>query len=855
MTDKKTPTKRKPAAKKTKATTRKKVAKKTAKKNVAKKKVVKKKTIARKTAAKKKPATKKSSVKKKAPPAKRKKRKAKKRTTKKKTLIKRFFIYGVLPLFIITSVVFGAWLYHINKEIVAHFDGKRWDIPAQIYSEPRYIDTDVNLSYKQMLWLLDQLGYRKVTKVYTSGQYSKINNSTLRIATRQFNYWHEPISAETVTINFARKRISSVSEPFWLEPLRIGTLSPGATENRILMSLDDQPYLLERALLLAEDEGFYKHHGISLRGIAGAIAVNIKARGLKRGGSTITQQLVKNLYLSNERTLKRKLREVCMSILLDAQYDKKNILKAYYNEVFLGQSGSHAIHGFAIGSYYYFGKPINELELHQTALLVALIKGPTYYNPRRKTERIVDRRNWVIDRLAQAGEISQEKAEEVKKRDLGVTDTPRIGGNRFPAFNQLVRREFSDTFLNRIGSKEGLHVITTLDPLLQLMLEKQIKAHAENTNNKLEVASVVGDVETGAIRAIVGSKTPQFEGFNRALDANRPIGSLIKPIVSLQAMLMPDQFNVLTPLHDELTPELKAQLKQWRPQNYDKRAHGNAPEHLVPLQDALAKSYNVATVDLGMRIGLKKIVKLIRRLGYEGDVNAYPSLLLGTIEMSPREVLELYQALASGRDQQNFVITAVYSEDDKHKYYQPARPGPRFINEDTQYLMRYLGRQVLEQGTAQKAMNYLQGGVAGKTGTTGGGRDLWFAGWDNQHVAVFWSGLDNNKPTGKTSSHVVPLWAKFMRDKGVVPLSGNLPENIEWVWLNESADALSDPTCYGAKYIPILKHIAQRLPQDCFGMNALDESYSDEDRYEKDSNETKSSSKEKAKKWRIWDLF
>ncbi len=401
-------------------------------------------------------------------------------------------------------------------------------------------------------------------------------------------------------------------------------------------------------LQAVEDRQFKHHHGVALRGIARALVANIKAGRAVQGGSTLTQQLVKNYFLSNERTLARKINEAIMAVLLELHYEKAEILEAYINEMFLGQQGKHAIHGFGRASEFYFDRPLQDLEPQQIALLVGMVRGASFYNPRRNPQRALQRRDQVLDIFGTTGLMGAAELEKAKSSPLGVTAQPRSGSSLYPAFLDLVRRQLRRDYRAEDLSNEGLKIFTTLAPSDQEYAQQAVSKGLLDLQQRglpqdLQAALVLADVSSGEVRALVGDRVSQRSGFNRALDARRQIGSVIKPLVYLAALEHSGDYNLLTPVMDEPVSLRQPDGSLWSPANYDKKSHGE-----LPLMDALVNSYNQATVKVGLNVGVANIIRKIKQLGVEADVPPVPATLLGAVELTPIEVTQIFQSLAAG---------------------------------------------------------------------------------------------------------------------------------------------------------------------------------------------------------------
>ena len=701
-------------------------------------------------------------------------------------------ILSVAP-FVIASLV--AYVGYQDRVIRDQFEGKRWALPARVYASATEIFVGARFDAEGFEWLLVQLKYRKDPALASPGTFSRIGDEVI-FRTRDFNFWDKPEQGRELRAQFQEGQIILLEEmdssaPIALlrmEPIQIGSFYPARHEDRVLIKLDQAPDVLLKALFASEDHSFYEHHGVSLRGILRAVWVNLRAGGIVQGGSTLTQQLVKNFYLTSERTWWRKVNEIVMSVILDWRYSKDEILEAYLNEFYLGQDGGRAIHGFGLASQYYFARPIEVLELHHTALLVSLVRGPSYYDPYRYPDRVLKRRDLILDEMVDQGFIESDAAEEAKRHPLDVVVDPHQPGGRYPAFMDLVRRQLQKEYRPEDLTSEGLHIYTTLDVYVQRQLED---AMANNLalleknpkSRQLETAAIMTRRSTGEIAAMSGSRHPETTGFNRALDALRQIGSLFKPVVYLTALEHSDRYTLTTPLQD--TPiEIKTPGSVWEPKNYDGKIHGT-----IPLFSALAHSYNLATVRLGMDLGLSKTAQTLRDLGIERKIDMVPSMLLGTASLSPFEVTQMYQTLASdGFLTPLRAIQAVVSPEGKvlQRYGLDVR---QTVDPQAVFLVNAALKEVLRSGTAKPAYNYLPKDqvAAGKTGTTNDMRDSWFAGYTGDYLGVVWVGRDDNQPAGLTGAEgALKVWASTMKRVSHESLDLEKPDHVNLIWVDGS---------------------------------------------------------------------
>lgn len=730
----------------------------------------------------------------------------------------------LLRLSLVGLVIFGGWLVYLDATVRAKFEGKRWAIPAKVYARPLEIFDGKPLTLAGLQSELEELGYRRGSRLDGPGSYV-LRNGWVELHTRGFKYPDgvEPPTAvsfridDGVVLDFTARSAETYAAR--LDPLLIGGIFPAHREDRILVKLDEVPELLTKTLLSVEDRHFYEHHGIAPLSIARALWANIRAGRVVQGGSTLTQQLVKNFYLTNERSLMRKANEALMALLLDAHYHKDEILEAYLNEVFLGQSGARAIHGFGMASQFYFGQPLRELSPERIAMLVSIVKGASYYNPRRYPERVLGRRNWVLDRMAAEGLISEANAIHYKGRPLGVIERPSYSDARYPAFMDLIKEQLVREYQEEDLQSEGLRIFTTLDPIVQAQAEKSLRdgikgLEAGQRGMDLQGAVVVTSTVSGDVVALVGGKETEFAGFNRALHAVRPIGSLVKPAVYLAALMQPERYNLMSPLQDQPFMIRLEDGQTWQPKNYDGQVYGE-----VRLHEALARSLNLAVVRLGLDVQLPKVVDTLQRLGIERPIRPYPSLLLGSLSLSPLEVARMYQTIASsGFNTPLRAIHAVTTAEGDLLSRYPFET-EQVIPHDAIHLLQYAMQEIMREGTGRSLYNRVPESlaVAGKTGTTNDQRDSWFAGFTGDHLAVVWIGRDDNGPTRLTgASGALRIWADLM---GSLPEHGFTmakPDNVEYLWVDGRTGLLSEEHCEGSRYMPFIQGSAPtRYTPDC----------------------------------------
>jgi penicillin-binding protein 1B len=730
---------------------------------------------------------------------------------------------GAIAAGSVAILAFAIWLLALDREVRQRFAGARWALPAQVYASPTLLYPGLNLGRKAFLRELERLGYRPVPLLGGPGTYTT-KPGKVTVHTRPFRFWDGPQAPARVEIDFGERQIAELFDAdakqgrtlLRLDPMLIGSIYPTAGEDRVLVKLDEVPPLLPAALIHVEDRHFEDHFGVDPKAVLRAAWANLRARRTVQGGSTITQQLVRNFFLTLERSWSRKIPEAFMAMLLEAHYSKQEILEAYLNEVHLGQDGGRAVHGFGLASQFYFNKPLIELQPQEIALLVAVVKGPSYYNPRRNPQRALERRDLVLNMLMQAGYISEQEHAIAVKRPLGIVGGTSGAATRYPAFVDLVKRQLIGQYADADLTNEGLRIFTTLDPRAQELLEKRIleglpalekqKKFKEGT---LEGAGVITSVEDGKVLALVGGRQVRYPGFNRALDARRPIGSLAKPFVYLAALMQPERYSLGTMLQDEPIELKLPHGALWEPKNYDKTPHGP-----VPLFYALAQSYNLATVRLGLDVGLNNVREIFRAAGMLADPPPLPSIFLGALELAPVEVAQIYNTLAaSGYRTPLLAIREVMTQDGEPltRYALRVR---QTLPEGPVFLLNWGLEQVMLNGTGASVYAYVppELRLAGKTGTTDELRDSWFAGYGEDHSIVIWVGRDDNQPAGLTgASGALQIWAPLVRDLGMKGFSPEVPSGIESVLTDAESGLRADESCPSAIAIP---YIEGHAPED-----------------------------------------
>lgn len=699
---------------------------------------------------------------------------------------KRLFLLGLF-LGLVLVILLSLYASHLNRSVVPKFEGRRWSLPSQVYAQPQELYVGAALTASQLEKHLESLGYARGGSD-VAGTYSRRGN-VVDVHVRPFQFWDEQQAAKQLQIISSSGYISQLKNVtsgrdeaiFRLDPLMLGTLFAGEGEDRIIVKLDEVPVELRQGLVAVEDRKFYDHFGIDLKGIARAALANLKAMSKKQGASTLTQQMTRSYFYNNDRTFKRKIKEILVALLLERKYEKEDLLETYFNEIYMGQAGKRSIHGMGLASRYYFNKPLSELELHESAVLITLLRGPSYYNPRRNAERVLTRRNLVLGIMHDQGVISEKQRDDARAKPLDVSAKPPTGTSRYSTFLDLVKEQLQRDYDDEILSTAGLQIFTTLLPDVQKQAEKslsegltQIEKSQNLDTNTLQGAVVVTSVNGAEIQALVGGREAGFEGFNRALQARRPIGSLMKPFVYLAAFES-GKYNINSSLKDEPIELTQKNGEVWKPENYSKTFSGE-----MPLFRALAQSKNVPTVALGLDVGVAKVMQVAADMGLEKTPPPFPAMMLGSLNLAPIDVAQMYNSLANiGYRTPLRTVRAVLDESGEPLKRYKLEVKEVAENEAVIKLNSILNL-VTREGTARSLKRRIPGRVlAGKTGTSDDYRDAWFAGFSGDVNTVVWVGNDENQSMGLTgASGALPIWASVMKEVALQDYQHALPESL-----------------------------------------------------------------------------
>ncbi|NNN69905.1 penicillin-binding protein 1B [Vibrio sp. 3-2(1)] len=700
---------------------------------------------------------------------------------------------------------------YLNSVVKQRFEGQLFDLPTVVYARILNLAPGDDIPLQELRNELDVLNYRKVNQPRYAGEYSS-SSSKIEIIRRPFEFADGPEPDRHVMLHFNDSglvRIQSLEQKgdlgyLRIEPKMLGMLEKGNDEQRLFLRRDQFPEVMVDALLATEDRYFYQHDGISPFAIARALVANIKAGRTVQGGSTLTQQLAKNIFLSSDRTLWRKVREAYMALIIDYRYSKDRILEAYLNEVYLGQSGGEAIHGFGLASRLYFGQPLQELRIDQLALLVGMVKGPSYYNPARYPERAKERRDLVLKLMMQQDILTAKQFEQAASRPLDVQKHPHIA-SRQPAYFQQLKIELKEKVGDAFKADTGLRVFTSLDPVsqvkLELAIDRQIPVLSKTAGKNLEAAAIAVDRTSGEIRAMVGGKQTGYDGFNRALNASRPIGSLVKPAVYLTALAQPDKYNLASTLIDKPITLKGNKGEVWSPRNFDRQFRGE-----VPLYLALAKSLNVPTVQLGMQLGIEQVSDTLVRLGVnKEEIRPVPSMFLGAFSLTPYQVAQMYQTLTNSGKKAPLSALRSVLDLEGNVLYQSIPKVSQAVEQQAAWLTTYAMKRGVLEGTGRYLNNqFAWAALAGKTGTTNDSRDSWFVGVDGREVTTVWLGRDDNQPIKLTgSSGALRVYAEYLQHRIPEKLLLPWPQGITTIGFKTSAEGELVQDCHNEFKLPM----------------------------------------------------
>lgn len=711
---------------------------------------------------------------------------------------KKLLVKGIIPCFVIICIGLLIYCSYLWVRIDKRFSGRRWSIPSKVFSDTTLLYPGQAVSPDLFSEKLKRLGYREVAHPPERKGELQRRGGIFELFLKDLDLPVQKRDGFPVKIVLRDRTIMQITRSQGHEPIPLLELGPEELmlffgperEQRHLISIKDVPDRVQKAFLAAEDTRFYHHHGIDLRGILRAVYTNIRKMGIYQGGSTITQQLAKNYFLTPEKSLLRKFKEMFLALVMEIMYEKNEILEIYLNEIYFGQKGSIAVNGLGEASHFYFGKPVGELSLAEGAAIAGLVKAPNLYSPYIHVERSKNRRNQVLGNMLKQDWISQVEYDSASSSPLhpvGFQDY----GRKAPYFMDYLAGQIEDLYSKDDLSRLGLSIFTTLDTQVQkaaetalsrglARIEKRYPAlKRKDPLKKIQGAVVVMQPRTGYILAMIGGRNYAVSQFNRMTQARRQPGSAFKPFIFLRAL---DHFTPASMISNvPVTYEVSG--KKWRPMNYSPM-----PEGRVSLRTALSRSINVATVDLAMRTGLEEVVRTASAFHFSTPLKPYPSIALGAFEVIPLELARAYCVFpADGLLPVPLSLKEVYDENDEllDRRYMNVE---QVTTPSKSYIMNSLLRSVVEEGTARSLKNYgIKQPVAGKTGTTNESRDAWFVGYTPDILAMIWVGFDDGTSVlGTGASAALPIWAELMK---------HIPQYLSGSWFKRPDGIVTRVIC------------------------------------------------------------
>jgi penicillin-binding protein 1B len=734
----------------------------------------------------------------------------------KKVLLKRILMFTVLG-FVAVIIGLALYMWNLSAEIDKRFSARRWSIPSRVYSDSTLLYAGQTVNLKLFYEKLSHLDYRDVSrKPELKGEMHR-KESSIDIYLDDLKTPSKQREGFPVRITFEDNRIVSIEQTdtnqqvpiLELEPEEIMLFFGREREQRRLVSIKQIPVYLTYAVLSAEDSRFCLHHGIDPRGILRALYTNIRQRGIRQGGSTLTQQLVKNYFLTPARTLRRKFKEFLMAVDMELMYDKNTIFEIYLNEIYFGQKGSIAIHGVGEASYYYFGKPVQGLSLAEAATIAGLIKSPNRYSPYIDPKRCEQRRNTILHEIYKNKWITKEERDFALASPVKPVGYNAVYGKKGPYFIDYLSGQLPIIYSPKDLASLGLSIYTTFDTQVQMAAERALengltrlkKAYPAlrraEANKKLQGAIIVMQPKTGYILAMAGGRNYSVSQFNRVTQARRQPGSAFKPFVYLTALSESTPSSILS--NEPKAYEIDG--KVWQPQNVNPVA-----EHGLRLRTALATSDNLATVDLAMKVGLKSIVNTARTFQFSTPMAPLPSLALGAFEVIPLELARAYCTFAAD-GAQPYPLSMKAVVDEKGRMLEQRHLKIKsLISPGEAYIMNSLLRSVVTDGTARPlAWRGITFPVAGKTGTTNGYRDAWFVGYTPDILALVWVGFDNDDSVyagGATAA--LPIWAELMKA---------LPQYTSKSWFRKPPDVVTRKVCSQSGQLAVISRCPEPLEE------------------------------------------
>lgn len=730
------------------------------------------------------------------------------------------FVLPVVILLIASGITLGGWYVRYLEGIVAaKFEGRKWQFPSKIYSDTLLLYPGMNLAGEDFWDKLRRLGYRETSEPpKAKGDYRYLKrDGVLEIYLHDFAYPLEPFKGFPVRITLKGTMVTRMENlergeelySLELEPELVTGLYDRVWEERRLVRLSEVPPLLVRAILAIEDERFYRHRGVDPLAVLRAFWVNVRRGTIVQGGSTLTQQLMKNFFLEDERTLERKAKEALMALIAERRYSKGEILENYLNEIYLGQKGAQGIFGVWEAAQFYFSREPSELTIGEMAMIAGLIKAPNRYSPYRSVEAATRRRNVVLRKMLEEKFITQPQYEAALKEVLQRRELVKVA-NDAPFYVDFLKRELATSYSNEVLTAEGYKIFTSLDLRLQKIAERSLvegldrleedypDLRSRGEEDRLEGVIVVIKPQTGEIKAMVGGRDYQKSQFNRVFQSRRQPGSTFKPFTFLAALMYgsAETGKRFTPVSqvDDSPFTWSYEGQEWTPHNYNDEYFG-----MVSFRTALERSLNSATVWIAKEVGVQKVRDVAYRLGIESPLPALPSLVLGGVEVTPLELATAFSTLANnGVRTRPLTIKQVVNQHGSVLEKRDIRV-EKVLSPQMAFMMNYLLKGVLDHGTGRSARwRGFSRPAAGKTGTTNDLKDAWFVGYTPDLLAVVWVGFDNQSELGLSGAQAaLPIWTEFMkRATADAPVTDfTPPAGIKMVDIDPESGFLATPDC------------------------------------------------------------
>jgi penicillin-binding protein 1B len=716
---------------------------------------------------------------------------------KKSSFLKRFLGFAFI-LLILVSLGLALYGWNLSLQIDKRFSGRRWSIPSRALSDATILYPGQGVNRTLLVKKLDHLGYRKTSQPPVKKGDMRLTSSQLEIFLRDMKTLQQPREGFPAVVQFSGPRIESIVHSRTGESIPILELEPEELmlffgperEQRQLVSIDHVPRHVIRAVLAAEDSRFFEHRGLDPLGILRALYANLRSGDIRQGGSTITQQLAKNYFLTPKRTFTRKIKEALMALIIEVTYDKNVILEIYLNEIYLGQKESVSVNGIGEASHFYFGKPVAELSVSEGAALAGLIRAPNLYSPYIDKNRCRARRDSVLEAMHKHQWLTAEQLKTAMAAPLAPSGYEAYV-RRAPYFMDYLSQQLGSLYPPEALTSLGLSLFTTLDTQVQMAAEDALskglkrledanpRLRRQEPDKKIQGAIVVMQPKTGYILAMVGGRDYGVSQFNRITRAKRQPGSAFKPFVFLSSL---DSFTPASILSNE-PKTYRLNGKEWRPDNYTA-----VSETRIRMRDALSKSVNRATVDLVMRLGLDPVVNTASVFGFSTPLKPYPSIALGAFEVVPLELARAYCALAADGVLPNPLSLKDVADENgeilerRHTSVQSVTtPGKAF-------LITSMLRSAVEQGTARSLKDMgIHFPVAGKTGSTNDFKDGWFVGYTPEIMALIWVGFDDGTSLqAPASALTLPIWADLMN---------SIPQHVSGSWFKAPPDIVVETVC------------------------------------------------------------